>query len=99
MLFLKNGGTVERWNGGKQKQTAHQFDAPFRFLRSTVPPFHSSDFVIHDPRGLSTVFSDVDLKVRKKARRLRLQETQQRDRHPPDLQLRALAAPQLEHRP
>src|SRR4051812_21454031 len=42
MLFLKNGGTVERWNGGKQKQTAHQFDAPFRFLLSTVPPFHRS---------------------------------------------------------
>src|SRR5689334_11533515 len=101
---------VERWKGGtverKSKRRVGDRCAVRRlrstvppFHPSTVPPFHQSDFVINDPSCLASILSDVNLKVRKKPRSLRLEQTEERDRHPSDLELRALAAPQLEHRP
>ena len=57
-----------------------------------------SDFVVRDPRRFSTILTRINLEIGKKSRRLLLEHSQDRHRHSPNLQLRALAAPQLEHR-
>src|SRR5213592_1837511 len=54
--------------------------------------------MIRDARGLLCVVRDIDLEIGKQRWRLALERAQTRDRHPADLELRALAAPELEHR-
>src|SRR2546430_15590182 len=58
----------------------------------------ASDFMIRDARGFLFVVADVNLKIGKQRARFSLEHAQHRNRHAPDLQLRALAATQLEHR-
>src|SRR5882672_10427865 len=60
--------------------------------------FFSSDFVVCDARGLLFVVGDVNLEIRKERTTFALQQAQTPDRHATDLELRAFAAAQLEHR-
>ena len=52
--------------------------------------------MVGDPRCFLFVVGDVDLEVGEQRRRFALEDAQTRDRHPPDLELGALAAAQLE---
>src|SRR5712675_1807259 len=54
--------------------------------------FFSSHFVVGDARGLLFVVGDVDLEIGKQRTSFALQQSQTRDRHATDLELRALAA-------
>src|SRR5688572_15255494 len=60
---------------------------------------HSSDFMEPHLRRLSPILGVVDLEVREEGGRLLLEEADQRDGAATNLQLRALAPSQLEHRP
>src|SRR3989449_2368881 len=55
------------------------------------PTVDGSDFVVGDARGFLFVVGDVDLEVGEQRGRFALQHAQARDRHPPDLELRAFA--------
>src|SRR3989441_8571636 len=65
---------------------------------SDVSLTSDSNFVIRDARGLLLVVGEIDLKIGKQRGRFARKRAQARDRHPADLELRALATSQLEHR-
>src|SRR5256885_10405189 len=54
--------------------------------------------MIRDACGLLSVVGEIDLKIGKQRGRFAHERAQTRDRHPADLELRALATSQLEHR-
>src|SRR3989440_3589800 len=59
----------------------------------------ASDFVVRDAGGVVLVVGEINLEIGEHRRRLARQDAKTRDRHPSDLELRALAGAQLEHRP
>ena len=71
------------------RETVSQFTSPLRFrlCGSAIR------------RRLGPVLRRVDLEIREEPRRLRAQRPEHRHRHAPDLELRALARAQLQHRP
>src|SRR5665213_3059643 len=71
------------------------------FFSSTIAPrsiARDSDLVIADSRRLAAIFGDVDLEVGEESRRFHLEKTQRQHCHSTNLELRSLAAAQLEHR-
>src|SRR5439155_17536279 len=58
----------------------------------------TSDFMIRDARGLLFVVRDIDLEIGEQRGRFSRERAETRDRHAANLELRALAAAELEHR-
>src|SRR5439155_958637 len=56
----------------------------------------TSDFMIRDARGLLFVVRDIDLEIGEQRGRFSRERAQTRDRHAANLELRALAAAELE---